>query len=113
LVATAAALVLIDGVGNNSTRAAAEPEYVSFPCVVVDGDTGKGIPNAVVTVKLFGGQQGDDTGKNVTDIDGKFTLEMLAEHWNRPALDIAVVVEHDDYMKSGESNSAYSVSTIR
>lgn len=98
------------------------PVRLAYDCIVVDQETGKGIAGATVRVHVwdfslvvapFQEVAGFGASNYVTDDEGKFTIEISPEANARAATSISVGVEHDDYVKNSESNSAYSLVRIR
>lgn len=101
-------------------QAAAAPEKkqvetLRYHCVVVDKDSGKGIPNAKVTVRRSKSSSLENTviqeTWHATDAEGKYSFEIPPEQVAESALYIELDVEHDDY--AAQKGFGYALSMIR
>ncbi|HVA49696.1 MAG TPA: M56 family metallopeptidase [Pirellulales bacterium] len=90
-------------------------ETLHYTGVVLDKDSGKGIPNATVVVRRSKYSSEENTiieeTRHKTDAEGKYSFEIPPEQVAVSALYIELDVEHDDY--AAQKGFGYALSMIR
>ncbi|HET6880324.1 MAG TPA: M56 family metallopeptidase [Pirellulales bacterium] len=94
---------------------AKQGEPLRYTGVVLDKDSGKGIPNATVIVRRSKYSSQENTiieeTRHKTDADGKYSFEIPSEQVVVSSLYIELDVEHDDY--AAQKGFGYALSMIR
>jgi beta-lactamase regulating signal transducer with metallopeptidase domain/5-hydroxyisourate hydrolase-like protein (transthyretin family) len=94
---------------------AAKAETLHYTCVVLDKETGKGIPEASVVVRRSKLTSQENTiieeTRHTTDAEGKFSFEIPPAQVAESSLYIELDVEHDDY--AARKGFGYALSMIR
>jgi beta-lactamase regulating signal transducer with metallopeptidase domain len=88
------------------------PPKLAYNCVVVDEETGQGIPNATVTVVWFSNRATGDSPIHLTDDQGRYTFHVPPDLLDAPGALVGVRVEHDGYVANPDSGSAYSLENV-
>jgi beta-lactamase regulating signal transducer with metallopeptidase domain/5-hydroxyisourate hydrolase-like protein (transthyretin family) len=92
-----------------------KPETLRYTAVVLDKETGKGIPNATVVVRRSKLTSEENTiiqeTRHKSDAEGKYSFEIPPEQVSVPWLYIELDVEHDDY--AAQKGFGYALSMIR
>jgi hypothetical protein len=91
-----------------------KPAPLTYHCLVVEKETGKGIPGAKVTVRrsLLTPQDNKilEESKHTTDADGKYTVVIPSEQVAERYLYIELDVEHDEF--ASRKGFGYALSMI-
>jgi beta-lactamase regulating signal transducer with metallopeptidase domain/protocatechuate 3,4-dioxygenase beta subunit len=93
-----------------------QPAHLTYQCMMVDKETGRGVPNAKVIVERSDSSIDPWPFKqiakstHVTDSEGKYTVEIPPEQSGLRSLYIQLSVEHDEYV---DYAGGYSLSMIR
>ncbi|HVX10418.1 MAG TPA: M56 family metallopeptidase [Pirellulales bacterium] len=90
-------------------------ETLHYTCVVLDKDTGKGIPDATVVVRRSKLTSEENTivaeTRHKTDAEGKYSFEIPPEQVAIPLLYIELDVDHDNY--AAQKGFGYGLTMIR
>jgi beta-lactamase regulating signal transducer with metallopeptidase domain/protocatechuate 3,4-dioxygenase beta subunit len=93
-----------------------QPAHLTYHCLVVDKETGRGVPNATVMVERSDSSELPWPFKqiakttHVTDAEGKYTVEIPPEQSGIRSLYIQIYAEHDEHVRY---SGGYSLSMIR